>query len=67
MYLPPEANSIWVTIQEMNWGWNGSTTLSGSNWRPVQSNSPAFTANPTGERSSILPQWRNYISNAADN
>jgi hypothetical protein len=67
MYLPPGANSIWVTIQEMDWGWNGSTTLSGSGWGPVQSNSPAFTANPTGGRSTTLPQWGSYISSAVKN
>lgn len=60
MYVPPGTNSIWVTLQSMNWSWSASAALTGGNWTV---SSPTYTKNPSSSYSSPLPVWSNYERN----
>jgi hypothetical protein len=66
MYQPTVAtgvNSIWVTLQKIDWGWNGTTVLEDGVWGVPTSTSPAFTANPGGTNSAVLPEWNGCLTN----
>ena len=63
MCQPPGANSIWVTLREMDWQWNGTTNLVNGTWGPVTSTDPPFTAKPIGKDTTVLPQWSSFVTN----
>jgi hypothetical protein len=60
MYQPSGANSIWVTLQQVNWNWAASIAFANGAWGMPTGTS--FLANPTGARSTSLPQWPNAIT-----
>jgi hypothetical protein len=62
MYQPPYASSIWVTLQMMNWNWNGQSAFTNGAWTAptaFPTGSTAFSQNPTGNNSTTLPTWGN--------
>jgi hypothetical protein len=60
MYQPSSANSIWVTLQQVNWNWAATIAFANGAWGMPTGTS--FSANPTGVRSASLPQWMNAIT-----
>lgn len=56
MYRPPGNASIWVTLQQIVWNWNGQATLTNGIW-PVPSpvSTPQFAQNP---RAAAVPRYR---------
>ncbi len=60
MYKPDGDNSIWVTLQTLNWSWGGMATK-GTNGVWSLSNSTLTTTE--GSDSTILPQWNGSAAN----
>ncbi len=60
MYQPSGANSIWVTLQQVNWNWAATIAFGNGAWGTPTN--PSFAANPTGTRSASLPLWSNAIT-----
>jgi hypothetical protein len=62
MYQPSSANSnsIWVTLQQVNWNWAASIAFANGAWGMPTGTS--FSANPAGVRSTSLPQWMTAIT-----
>lgn len=66
MYQPPGANSIWVTLQEIDWGWSAVVTHpAGTSWADVASNPFGSTPmlrppTPTALSSTRLPIWTGF-------
>jgi hypothetical protein len=63
MYQPSGANSIWVTLQQVNWNWAATIAFANGAWGMPTGTS--FSANPTGVRSASLPQWPTPPATAA--
>ena len=60
MYQPPNANSLWVTLQLMSWNWNGQSALANGVWPTPTAfppGVPTFSPNPSGSDSATLPTW----------
>jgi hypothetical protein len=62
VYQPSSANnnSIWVTLQQVNWNWSATIALANGAWGMPTGTS--FSANPAGVRSASLPQWMTAIT-----
>lgn len=62
VYKPQGADSIWVTLREVEWNWSGLATKDAQgNWQLA----PGATSskNPPSKDSSTLPTWDDYFSN----
>lgn len=64
MYKPDGADSIWVTLGRLDWGWSAGAMRHG----PFEDNTwdgpldPRWVANPTGMATSELPVWPDNMS-----
>jgi hypothetical protein len=59
MYKPAGDDSIWVTLRLLDWYWNFSAHLVGSNW-VVDSSS--YPTQPLVVNSIELPQWLGFVT-----
>lgn len=68
MYKPDGIDSIWVTLQRLDWNWGGKTTRvgapagPGNNWNPPTDVDD--TPDPDGADSTELPTWTANIKDA---
>jgi len=68
MYKPDGIDSIWVTLQRLDWNWGGKTTRvgapegAGNNWN--QPTDVDDTPDPDGADSTELPTWTANIKDA---
>ena len=57
LYKPAGADSIWVPLGLLSWGWSGEarSTNAGATWTKISG--AHATANPTGAKSAEFPAW----------
>lgn len=67
MFKPSGADSVWVTVQKLNWTWHGTATLiSNSNPNQWIPNGITEPGNPTGFDSTEYPIWTSIVSDGGN-
>jgi hypothetical protein len=65
LFRPSGKKSIWITLQEIDWGWTASTFfISGNTWT-IQSSSVLPTPSPAVKVNSALVTWPSYYKSYA--
>jgi len=57
LMFQPTVRDVWVPLYQVNWNWQGSAMLTGSDWVTWNAPAAAWSQNPSFSRTYAYPSW----------